>query len=58
MVMLCFAFVVQIAVAFLGFVVGKVLRQSREITAAFVIIATFGNVGNFGLPLIEFRFGE
>ena len=56
--MLCFAFVVQISVAVLGFLVGKMLRQSREITAAFVLIATFGNVGNFGLPLIEFRLGE
>ena len=56
--MLCFTFVVQISVAILGFLVGKAMRQSREITAAFVLIATFGNVGNFGLPLIEFRFGE
>ena len=56
--MLCFTFVVQTSVAALGFLVGRILRQSREITAAFVLIATFGNVGNFGLPLIEFRFGE
>ena len=56
--MLCFTFVVQISVAALGFLVARILRQSREITAAFVLIATFGNVGNFGLPLIEFRFGE
>ena len=56
--MFSFTFVVQISVAALGFLVGKILRQSREITAAFVLIATFGNVGNFGLPLIEFRFGE
>ena len=56
--MLSFILVAQIAVALLGFLVGKALRQSREITAAFVLIATFGNVGNFGLPLIVFRFGE
>ena len=56
--MLCFILVSQIAVALLGFLVGKALRQSREITAAFVLIATFGNVGNFGLPLIVFRLGE
>jgi len=55
---LSFIFVAQIAVALLGFLVGKALRQSREITAAFVLIATFGNVGNFGLPLIVFRLGE
>ncbi len=58
MMMLGFTLVAQVAVALLGFLVGKALRQSREITAAFVLIATFGNVGNFGLPLIEFRFGE
>jgi len=56
--MLSFILVAQIAVALLGFMVGKALRQSREITAAFVVIATFGNVGNFGLPLIVFRRGE
>ena len=56
--MLSFVLVAQIAVALLGFLVGKALRQSRDITAAFVLIATFGNVGNFGLPLIVFRLGE
>jgi len=56
--MLSFILVAQIAVALLGFLVGKALRQSKEITAAFVLIATFGNVGNFGLPLIVFRLGE
>ena len=45
--MLSFILVAQIAVALLGFLVGKALRQSREITAAFVLIATFGNVGKF-----------
>ncbi len=56
--MLSFILVAQIAVALLGFLVGKALGQSRVITAAFVLIATFGNVGNFGLPLIVFRLGE
>ena len=56
--MFSFVLVAQIAVALLGFLVGKALRQSRDITAAFVLIATFGNVGNFGLPLIVFRLGE
>ena len=56
--MLSFILVVQIAVALLGFLVGKALRQSREITAALVLIATFGNFGNFGMPLIVFRLGE
>lgn len=58
MQMVFFIFVVQILVALLGFLVGKVLQQSTEVSAAFVLIATFGNVGNFGLPLIQFRLGE
>ena len=37
---------------------GKLLQQSTEVSSAFVLIATFGNVGNFGLPLIEFKLGE
>jgi len=55
--MVGYIFLVQIVVAFLGFIVAKIFRQSREISAAYVLIATFGNVGNFGLPLIEFRYG-
>jgi len=56
--MLSFIFTTQISFAFLGFLVGKALRQSKETISAFVMISTFGNVGNFGLPLIVFRLGE
>ncbi len=56
--MVAYIFAAQLAVAFFGFLVGKALQQSKEMSAAFVLIATFGNVGNFGLPLIEFRLGE
>ena len=56
--MVIFIFVTQISVAMLGFLVGNILGRSKEVVAAFVIIATFGNVGNFGLQLIFFRFGE
>ena len=51
-------FSAQIAVASLGFLVGLVLGRTKEIIAAYVLIATFGNVGNFGLLLIEYRLGE
>ena len=43
---------------FLRFFVGMVLWRTKEIIAAYVLIATFGNVGNFGLQLIEYRLGE
>jgi predicted permease len=34
------------------------MGRSREMIAAFVMIAAFGNVGNYGLALIRFRLGE
>ena len=52
--MVIFIFVTQISVAMLGFLVGNILGRSKEVVAAFVIIATFGNVGKFGLQLIFF----
>lgn len=39
-------------------VVARYLRRSAAITAAFVLVTAFGNVGNFGLPIIQFRLGE
>lgn len=36
----------------------RVLGRSREMIAAYVMIAAFGNVGNYGLAMIRFRLGE
>ena len=36
----------------------RFLHRSAAITAAFVLVTAFGNVGNFGLPIIQFRLGE
>lgn len=41
----------------LAFGVARLLRRSGEMTAAYVMIAAFGNVGNFGLPIIQFAEG-
>jgi len=38
--------------------VGRILGKSKEMIAAFVMIASFGNVGNYGLAVIRFRLGE
>ena len=54
----CYSVVTQIMVAIGAVIVGKILGRSREIIAAFVLISIFGNVGNFGLSLVDFRFGE
>jgi predicted permease len=42
----------------LGWAAARLLRRSREVTAAYVMLATFGNIGNFGLALTEFRYGK
>jgi malate permease and related proteins len=49
---------VHLAVALLGFVVARVLRRSSGVVAAYVLIAVFGNVGNFGLPIVQFDLGR
>lgn len=44
--------------AALGWAAGRLLKRSAEVTAAFIMISVFGNVGNFGIPLIRFRLGD
>lgn len=56
--MVIYIFVVHVACALLGFGVAWFLRRPKQMVSAYVLIAVFGNVGNFGLPLIEFRLGE
>lgn len=41
----------------LAFLIARVTRRSAEMTAAYVMIAAFGNVGNFGLPIVQFATG-
>ncbi|PIE33848.1 transporter [candidate division KSB3 bacterium] len=56
--MLVYIVLVHILCGLAAFGVARILRCSIEMTAAYVVIAVSGNVGNFGLPLITFRFGE
>ncbi|GAB6062266.1 AEC family transporter [Deferrisoma palaeochoriense] len=48
----------HLAFAACGFLLARLLRRSREVTAVYVMVAVFGNVGNFGLALIRFRLGD
>ncbi len=51
--------VVHVVCALVAFVVAKpILRRSPDMVAAYVLIAIFGNVGNFGLPIVVFALGE
>jgi len=56
--MVVFISLCHLVFATLGWAVGRLLKRSAEVTAAFMMIAVFGNVGNFGIPLIRFRLGD
>ncbi len=56
--MICFIVAAHLLTALLAGGVARVLGRSRETIAAFVMIAVFGNVGNYGLAIIRFRLGE
>jgi len=56
--MLCFITATHLAAAFIAGGIARLMRLSRETVAAFVMIAVFGNVGNYGLAVIRFRLGD
>lgn len=56
--MVLFATIGTLLMALAGYLLARVMRCSTEMTAAFVLICVFGNVGNFGFPIIQFKFGE
>jgi len=56
--MISYTTVVHISVALIGFLIAKALGKSAKMVGAYTLIAVFGNVGNFGFPLIEFHLGE
>jgi malate permease and related proteins len=47
---------IHVLCAVLGLVVARLLRRPPQMVAAYILIAVFGNVGNFGLPIVRFRF--
>jgi len=55
--MVGYTLIVHVAIAGLAFLIAKLQNHSIKMVGAYVVIAVFGNVGNFGLPLIEFRLG-
>ena len=44
--------------ALLGLAAGRLLHWGYSLTAATVLVAVYGNVGNFGIPIVAFTFGE
>lgn len=56
--MVCFIVVSHLLAVFIAGGIGRILGRSKEMVAAFVMIASFGNVGNYGLAMIRFHLGE
>ncbi len=56
--MVSFIVLVHLIGSLLAGGIGRLLGRSKEVIAAFVMIAAFGNVGNYGLAMIRFRLGE
>lgn len=47
-----------VVAAGVGYLAARVMGLSSRMTAAMVLVSIYGNVGNFRLPVIMFRFGE
>jgi predicted permease len=56
--MIIYIVVVYTSSALLGLLIAWLLGRPAKMIGAYVLLAVFGNVGNFGLPLIEFRLGK
>jgi len=56
--MLSFIILTHLLAVFIAAGIGRILGRSREMIAAFIMIAAFGNVGNYGLAVIQFRLGD
>lgn len=50
--------VVTLVTALTAFFLARVQSAPTELAAAYVLVAAFGNVGNFGFPIIQFKFGD
>jgi malate permease and related proteins len=55
--MIAFISAVYLGSILIAFATARLLRRSAAMTAAYVMIAAFGNVGNFGLPIVQFAEG-
>ncbi|MCS6848262.1 MAG: AEC family transporter [Anaerolineae bacterium] len=55
--MVAFITLVYAGSVMIAFAVARLLRRGRKMTAAYMMIAAFGNVGNFGLPISQFAQG-
>ena len=56
--MIGFIVLAQTLAAAVAGVVGRLLGKGREMIAAYIIVAVFANVGNYGIAVIHFHLGD
>lgn len=56
--MALFISVVHLGMVLLAGILARALSRGKQVTAAYMLVAVFGNVGNFGLPIIQFAYGD
>ena len=56
--MVCYIVLAHLLTVLVAGGIARMLGRSREMIAAFVMIASFGNVGNYGLAMIRFHLGD
>lgn len=54
--MTAYAAAVHIGCAALAGLIARLLRRPPKMVSAYMLLAVFGNVGNFGLPIVQFRY--
>jgi predicted permease len=58
LVIMGFTASVIFVVGILSFILGKLFRLERPLLLAVILTASFGNTGNYGLPLVKLAFGD
>lgn len=56
--MAAFITIVHLGMVVLAALLARALGRGKQMTAAYMLVAVFGNVGNFGLPIILFAYGD
>lgn len=56
--MALFMITVAAAGVLVAWLIARSTGSSAQVTAAHVLVAAFGNVGNFGMPIIQFKLGD
>jgi hypothetical protein len=53
-----FTCLVLVTMGLLAFLIGRLFKLERPLLLALILTTTFGNTGNYGLPLVKFALGD